>query len=73
MTQRHPAQEQRCTPELLLAHADHLEHIAARGGYELANGQRVTLSQRTRERWARDAALFRQVALEATTTEQETA
>lgn len=57
------AREQRYTPELLLEHADHLEHVAAVGGYKTAGGERVTLDQPTRERWARDAALFRGLAL----------
>lgn len=48
----------------MAAHADHLEHTAAVGGYVREDGRRVLLDQATRERWARDAALFRQLALD---------
>lgn len=47
----------------LAAHADHLDHAAATGGFLAADGRRVRLDQAARERWARDAALFRGLAL----------
>jgi hypothetical protein len=53
-----------CTPDTLLAHADHLDHAAARGGAVLPDGSRLVLDQTRRELWAADAALFRQHALE---------
>ena len=53
-----------CTPDTLLAHADHLDHAAARGGAVLPDGSRLVLDQTRRERWSADAALFRQHALE---------
>ncbi|WP_200243063.1 hypothetical protein [Thiohalocapsa halophila] len=49
-----------CTPARLLAHADAIEHAAARGGYvNDRTGARVRLEQPDRERWASFAALLR--------------
>ena len=52
-----------CDPAALHAHADHLDHVAAVGGYhDDETGQRVILTQTEREAWAKDAAILRDIA-----------
>ena len=52
-----------CDPAALHAHADHLDHVAAVGGYhDEATGRRVILTQTEREERTRDAAILREVA-----------
>ena len=53
-----------CTPDMLLAHADAISHAAARGGWvDDRTGARHTLSNNSRDQWARDAAVLRAAAL----------
>jgi hypothetical protein len=47
---------------MLAEHADYLDHAAALGGAVLPDGTRLILDQPRRERWHRDAALFREHA-----------
>ena len=46
----------------LHAHADAIEHAAARGGWVDAEGERVPLSEPERAAWMRDAAVIREHA-----------
>lgn len=52
-----------CTAEQLHAHADAIEHAAARGGWiDPDTHQRHTLTQDERDAWQRDAAALREAA-----------
>lgn len=53
----------RADTEMLLAHADAVEHAASLGGWVSdTDGARRTLSSAERAAWARDAAVLREAA-----------
>lgn len=62
MIYAHTRQSVRVDAARLHAHADAIEHAAARGGWVDAEGERTPLTEPERAAWVRDAAVIREHA-----------